>query len=75
MIYVADKAVLEIVTNWYKFRSIIKKKMILGPKRAQFRKKLNDSGLCKYILHFMCIYGYLLIITRYSDISNWWRRS
>ena len=26
MIYVADKAVLEIVTNWYKFRSIIKKK-------------------------------------------------
>lgn len=25
MIYVSVKAVLEIVTNWYKFRSIIKK--------------------------------------------------
>ena len=44
MIYVGDKAVLKIVTNWYKFRPIIKKKWFLDQKKTQYRKKLNASG-------------------------------
>ena len=38
MIYVADKAVLEIVTNWYKFRSIIKKKWSLDQKEPNLER-------------------------------------
>lgn len=61
MIYVGDKPVLEVVTNWCKFRSVIKK-TILETKRAQAKKKLNDSGFYIYIYTALYMYRQVFAI-------------